>query len=118
MVTALLQQNALCVKQGQAFRVQRQARSARMATRQVTKAIGEVRHHRVARGLQIDRATAGNNPFTQVNVIVGGSTIAALALGRFVFLPFQRRTNTNAGLPVQNGTTHFEAGDKFAQEAR
>lgn len=94
MVSALVQQHALLSKQGVAFRMPKQARSARMATRQVTKAISDV------------------------NVIVGGSTVAALALGRFVFLPFQRRTNEKAGLPVQNGVTHFESGDKYAQEAR
>lgn len=92
MVTALLQQNALCAKQTQAFRVQRQARSGRVTT--VTRALGDV------------------------NVIVGGSTFAALALGRFVFLPFQRRNAAVAGPAKQNGVTHFEAGDKFAQEAR
>lgn len=93
MVSALVQQHAVLPKQG-AFRMAK-ARSAR-TTRQMmpVKALSDV------------------------NLIVGGSTFAALALGRFVFLPFQRRTNEKAGLPVQNGVTHFDSGDKYAAEAR
>lgn len=52
---------------------------------------------------------------SDVNIIVGGSTVAALALGRFVFLPFQRKAAEKAGLPTQNGVTHAEAGDRLAQ---
>ena len=45
------------------------------------------------------------------------ATAASLALGRFVFLPFQRDNAKRQGLGKQNGVTHPEAGDKFAQEA-
>jgi photosystem I subunit V len=43
--------------------------------------------------------------------------VAALALGRFVFLPFHRASLAKAGLPKQDGKTHFEAGDARAEEA-
>lgn len=45
------------------------------------------------------------------------ATAGSLALGRFVFLPFQRDNVKRQGLGKQNGVTHPEAGDKFAQEA-
>ncbi len=45
-----------------------------------------------------------------------GATIASLALGRFVFLPYHRRSLAKAGKPVQNGTTHYDAGDRLAEE--
>ncbi|EFN54201.1 hypothetical protein CHLNCDRAFT_14457, partial [Chlorella variabilis] len=41
----------------------------------------------------------------------------ALALGRFVFLPFHRASLAKAGLPTQDGKTHLEAGDLRAEEA-
>lgn len=44
------------------------------------------------------------------------ANFACLCLGRWAFLPYQRRNVENAGMPVQNGQTHFEAGDKYAQE--
>lgn len=47
---------------------------------------------------------------------VAGSTIAALALGRFVFLPYHRASLAKAGLPTQNGQTHAAAGDSRAEE--
>lgn len=47
-----------------------------------------------------------------------GATIAALSLGRFVFLPFHRASLAKAGLPTQNGQTHLAAGDSRAEEAR
>ena len=40
-----------------------------------------------------------------------------LALGRFVFMPYQRAQIEKAGLPTQNGDTHFAAGDVKAEEA-
>ena len=49
-------------------------------------------------------------------VIISASTATLLFLGRFVFLPFQRRQVASQGLPVQNGITHFEAGDSRAAE--
>jgi photosystem I reaction center subunit V len=46
-----------------------------------------------------------------------GCTVGALALGRFVFLPFHRASLARAGMPTQDGKTHAEAGDDRAQEA-
>ncbi len=43
--------------------------------------------------------------------------MGALALGRFVFLPFHRASLAKAGLPKQNDQTHFAAGDARAEEA-
>ncbi|CAK0784166.1 hypothetical protein CVIRNUC_007369 [Coccomyxa viridis] len=54
---------------------------------------------------------------SDTNVIIGGATVASLALGRFVFLPFQRANAKKQGLPVQNGETNLEAGDRLAEEA-
>lgn len=51
-------------------------------------------------------------------IIVSVSTASLLFLGRFVFLPFQRAQVAKAGLPVQNGVTHYEAGDSRAQEVQ
>ncbi|KAJ7569194.1 hypothetical protein O6H91_01G065900 [Diphasiastrum complanatum] len=50
------------------------------------------------------------------SLIITLSTGGLLFLGRFVFLPFQRAQVAKAGLPQQNGVTHFEAGDSRAQE--
>ncbi|CAN0852294.1 Photosystem I reaction center subunit V, chloroplastic, partial [Linum grandiflorum] len=36
----------------------------------------------------------------------------SLFLGRFVFFNFQRENIAKQGLPVQNGKTHFEAGER------
>ncbi len=46
-----------------------------------------------------------------------GCTVGALALGRFVFLPYHRASLAKAGMPKQNDQTHFEAGDIRAEEA-
>ncbi|KAL4458443.1 hypothetical protein ABPG75_013308 [Micractinium tetrahymenae] len=54
---------------------------------------------------------------SDVNLVVGGCTVGALALGRFVFLPFHRASLAKAGLPKQNDQTHFAAGDARAEEA-
>merc|ERR1712146_231472 len=51
------------------------------------------------------------------NVIISACNFAMLSLGRLVFLPYQRRQVSNAGLPLQNGETHAVAGDRLAQEA-
>ena len=53
---------------------------------------------------------------SDTNLIVGGATVAALALGRFVVLPYHRQSLAKAGLPMQNGQTHFQAGDRLAEE--
>ena len=44
------------------------------------------------------------------------ATAVSLALGRFVFLDFQRDNAARQGMPVQNGVTHEEAGDRLAGE--
>ena len=50
-----------------------------------------------------------------MNIIISGATAASLALGRFVFLPFQRDNANRQGLGKQNDETHAEAGDRFSQ---
>ena len=40
--------------------------------------------------------------------LLAGATVASLALGRFVFLPFHRASLAKAGLPKQNDQTHFQ----------
>merc|ERR1712224_300798 len=54
---------------------------------------------------------------SEVNIIILVSNFAFLALGRFVFLPYQKREFTKASLPRQNDETHAAAGDWLAQEA-
>ena len=53
---------------------------------------------------------------TPINYAVSGSTFAMLFLGRFVFRDFQKSALQKQGLPVQNGQTHFDAGDLRAAE--
>eukprot|EP00951_Prasinocladus_malaysianus_P002612 scaffold18342_cov42-Prasinocladus_malaysianus.AAC.1 len=50
-------------------------------------------------------------------VLVSACTASMLALGRFVFLPYTKSQQSKAGAPVQNGVTHYEAGDRLAEEA-
>ena len=40
---------------------------------------------------------------SDTNVIISGATAVTLLLGRFAFLPIQRRGVEKAGLPQQNG---------------
>jgi len=47
---------------------------------------------------------------------MSAANLACLSLGRWGFLSFQRRSVEKAGLPVQNGQTHSDAGDYRAQE--
>ncbi|KAK1311293.1 hypothetical protein QJS10_CPA08g01916 [Acorus calamus] len=49
-------------------------------------------------------------------LVISLSTGLSLFLGRFVFFNFQRENVAKQGLPKQNGTTHFEAGDTRAKE--
>mmetsp|Transcript_10109 Transcript_10109/g.24092 ORF Transcript_10109/g.24092 Transcript_10109/m.24092 type:complete len:131 (+) Transcript_10109:127-519(+) len=51
------------------------------------------------------------------SLVISGCNAAMLALGRFAFLPYTKKQQEKAGLPVQNGKTHFEAGDIRAEEA-
>ncbi|GAQ86893.1 photosystem I subunit V [Klebsormidium nitens] len=50
------------------------------------------------------------------SIVISGSTALSLALGRFAFRPFWKRTNEEQGRPVQNGVTHEDAGDSRAAE--
>lgn len=54
---------------------------------------------------------------SDTNLIISGATAVSLALGRFVFLDFQRDNAKRQGLPVQNGVPHADAGDKLSEEA-
>ena len=54
---------------------------------------------------------------SDTNLVISGATALSLALGRFVFLDFQRDNAKRQGLPVQNGVPHAEAGDKLSEEA-
>ncbi|MBH0219592.1 photosystem I reaction center subunit V, partial [Listeria monocytogenes] len=49
-------------------------------------------------------------------LVISLSTGVSLFLGRFVFFNFQRENVAKQGLPEQNGISHFEAGDKRAEE--
>eukprot|EP00891_Asterochloris_glomerata_P008142 jgi/Astpho2/8142/gw1.00120.275.1_t len=53
---------------------------------------------------------------SDTNLVISGATAVSLALGRFVFLDFQRDNAARQGMPVQNGVTHEEAGDRLAGE--
>lgn len=50
-------------------------------------------------------------------MLISGCNAAMLALGRFVFMPYVKAQQEKAGMPVQNGVTHLEAGDRLAEEA-
>ena len=55
--------------------------------------------------------------YDDVNLVISGANALCLALGRFVFLPYQRAQVERVGMPTQNGKTHFAAGDSRAEEA-
>jgi photosystem I subunit V len=50
-------------------------------------------------------------------VIMSSCNAAMLSLGRFAFLPYLRKQQAKAGVPTQNGVSHFDAGDFRAEEA-
>ena len=50
----------------------------------------------------------------ETSIVISGATAASLALGRFVFLPFQR-DNVRQQVPTQNGQTAAEAGERLSQ---
>ena len=54
---------------------------------------------------------------SDTNLIISGATAVSLALGRFVFLDFQRDNAKRQGLPEQNGVKYADAGDKLSEEA-
>ncbi|DBA86127.1 TPA: hypothetical protein ACH3X1_005642 [Trebouxia sp. C0004] len=98
MVCTASQMSSPVLQQRSAFapRVQIKSRTLRASTRsprQVTRALSDT------------------------NLIISGATAVSLALGRFVFLDFQRDNANRQGLPVQNGVPYAEAGDKLSEEA-
>ena len=62
-------------------------------------------------------ARAVTRAYDDVNLVVSSANALCLALGRFVFLPYQRAQVERVGMPTQNGQTHFAAGDSRAEEA-
>ena len=54
---------------------------------------------------------------SDANLVVSGATAAMLFVGRFAFLPFQRKSIEKAGRPRQNDQDYYEAGDVRAAEA-
>ena len=65
-----------------------------------------------SRGLKVQ-----TRAFSDVNLAISGANALMLSLGRFVFMPYQRAEIAKAGLPTQNGETHYAAGDVKAEEA-
>merc|ERR1712138_123564 len=63
------------------------------------------------------RTKVKTKAISEANIIISGSNLVFLSLGRFVFLPYQRRQASKASLPIQNGMTHSAAGDNLAREA-
>jgi photosystem I subunit V len=59
----------------------------------------------------------GASAFSDVQLTISGCNALALALGRFVFLPAIRAKTSAQGPGVQNGESHFAAGDSRAEEA-
>eukprot|EP01026_Neomeris_dumetosa_P078511 TRINITY_DN84_c0_g1_i1.p3 TRINITY_DN84_c0_g1~~TRINITY_DN84_c0_g1_i1.p3 ORF type:complete len:133 (-),score=29.80 TRINITY_DN84_c0_g1_i1:167-565(-) len=64
-----------------------------------------------------ERLTTKAEMITSSMLVISGCNAAMLALGRFVAMPYQRKMTEKAGQPVQNGQTHFAAGDRLAEEA-
>eukprot|EP00210_Caulerpa_lentillifera_P006290 g6009.t1 len=52
----------------------------------------------------------------ETQIVISAANATCLALGRWGFLAYQRKSVEKAGMPVQNGQTHAEAGDIRAQE--
>lgn len=53
----------------------------------------------------------------ETQIVVTAVNATCLALGRWAFMPLMRANAERAGLPQQNGVSHFDAGDFRAQEA-
>ena len=64
-------------------------------------------------GLKRSTTTA----LSDVQIVISGCNALALGLGRFVFLPTIREKTAAQGPGVQNGESHFAAGDARAEEA-
>merc|ERR1711933_150162 len=71
-------------------------------------------------GLRTRGRTAGGRKVTQAlsdtQFIMSACNAAMLSIGRFGFLPYQRRKIAESGLPEQNGEDHFSAGDNLAKD--
>merc|ERR1711990_1130294 len=79
---------------------------------------------KVHKSLAVRRCASVNCPqrrtktaFSDVQLTISGCNALALALGRFVFLPAIREKTASQGPGVQNGESHFAAGDSRAEEA-
>eukprot|EP01025_Chloroclados_australasicus_P041515 TRINITY_DN43_c0_g1_i4.p2 TRINITY_DN43_c0_g1~~TRINITY_DN43_c0_g1_i4.p2 ORF type:complete len:134 (-),score=24.11 TRINITY_DN43_c0_g1_i4:211-612(-) len=70
-----------------------------------------------ARGARQTNVITKAELITPSMLVISGCNAAMLAIGRFVAMPYQRRMVEKAGMPVQNGQTHFESGDRLAEEA-
>ena len=57
------------------------------------------------------RLTFDDPTLSDVQLVISGCNGLALALGRFVFLPSIREKTGMQGPGVQNGESHFAAGD-------
>lgn len=68
----------------------------------------------VTRRAPISRRQVTTRAAFETSIVISGATASALALGRFVFLPFQR-DNINRQQPRQNDTPYPDAGDRLAQ---
>lgn len=75
-----------------------------------------LRATRSSRSVRAAPVRAAVDP-ANASLIISGCNAAMLSLGRFVFLGYSKRSMEKAGAPVQNGMTHFEAGDIRAEEA-
>ncbi|KAK3263087.1 hypothetical protein CYMTET_28090 [Cymbomonas tetramitiformis] len=69
------------------------------------------------RSMRAGRTTQVTKAFSDVNMTICAANATMLFLGRFAFLPYQRAQVEKAGMPVQNGISHAEAGDALAEEA-
>lgn len=67
--------------------------------------------HYVCCWLQVVRAEL------ETQVVVTAVNATCLALGRWAFMPLMRANAEKAGPPMQNGVSHYDAGDTRAQEA-
>ena len=68
-------------------------------------------------GCAVPYKRSSASAFSDVQLTISGCNALALALGRFVFLPAIRDKTSAQGPGVQNGESHFAAGDSRAEEA-
>jgi len=70
-----------------------------------------------SRAARAGRSSVKVQALSDANLVISAANAGMLALGRFVFLPYQRRKVGQAGSPKQNGKTYIDAGDRLAAEA-